>query len=140
MHGRRYPARWVRALMGSLLAAACLLAGAATADAGPPARWGTLGDDVATSWRAQQNPDGTFRDYVYGGDVSFCLQASCKPGLGNARYGESVLGYSMIQTGLRVRDSGLVDSGLGAINYIVGRRDLQRMLPTAFESFSGAAA
>ena len=128
-----------RALPCLALVLAALVAVPAAHAAAPP-RWTALADEIATSWRAQQNPNGTFRDHIYGGDVSFCLRRRCKPGLGNARYAESVLGYALIQTGLRERDSRLVDAGLRSISYIVRRRDLQRRLPTTFESMAVASA
>src|SRR4051794_32958576 len=113
---------------------------AATAEAAAPARWRALAKEIAVSWQGQQNSNGTFRDYVYGGDVSFCLKRRCKPGLGNARYAESVLGQSLIETGLRERDTKLVDSGLRAINFVVAHPALQRKLPTDFESAAVAGA
>src|SRR5215212_744715 len=105
-----------------------------------PARWGALAAEVAVSWAAQQNHDGTFRDYVYGGHVSFCLRRRCRKRLGNARYGESVLGYALIETGVRRRNARLVDAGLRAIGYVVRHRELQRRLPTNFESMAVASA
>src|SRR5687767_12672541 len=91
-----------RALLCLALVLAALAAVPA-AQAAAPARWTGLAGEIATSWTAEQNPNGTFRDHIYGGDVSFCLRRTCKPGLGNARYAESVLGYALIQTGLRER-------------------------------------
>src|SRR3954453_24032927 len=123
-----------------LAAALASLSLVATADATAPARWRSLAHDIAVSWQGQQNSNGTFRDYVYGGDVSFCLKRRCKPGLGNARYAESVLGQSLIETGLRERDTRLVDSGLRAINFVVAHPALQRKLPTDFESAAVAGA
>src|SRR3954451_15180484 len=84
-----------------LAAALASLSLAASADASAPARWRSLANDIAVSWAKQQNRSGTFRDYVYGDDVSFCHKRRCKPGLGNARYAESQLGAAMIETGLR---------------------------------------
>jgi hypothetical protein len=123
-----------------LLSAVVALAAAPAAHAAAPPSWGSFAHAVGNSWTAQQMGNGTFRDYVYGGRVSFCAKRHCAPGLGNARYGESVLGYSLIQTGLRTGDSGMVNSGLRAIDYIVGRADLQRKLPTNFESMAVAGA
>ena len=127
-------------LVSCLALAGALLAVPAAAEAAAPASWGTLAGDIARSWRAQQNRNGTFRDYVYGGHVSFCRRKRCRRGLGNARYAESTLGYAMIKTGLRAHDGRLVNAGLRAIDYIVRRRDLQRRLPTNFESVSVASA
>ena len=45
---------------------------------------------MAEPWPDLQNADGTFPDYVEGG----------APGFG-ARYGESMLGYGLLRTGVR---------------------------------------
>src|SRR5215213_4061190 len=113
---------------------------AAPAGAAAPTRWSTLSTDVARSWVSLQNSNGTFPDYVYGGRVSFCARRRCPGGPGNARYGESVLGYALLQAGVRRRDGRLIDGGLRAIGYVVRRRDLQRVLPTNFESMAVGAA
>ena len=94
-----------RRAIACLALAAAVLAAGASAEAAAPSRWGKLAGEIGRSWQAQQNPDGTFRDYVYGGDVSFCMRRRCRPGLGNARYAESVLGYALVQTGLRRHDA-----------------------------------
>src|SRR5919199_1626092 len=118
MHWSRRLSRRVRVVLCLAAVVGCTWpTGAARAAA--PARWAALADQIARSWAAQQNPDGTFADYVYGGRVSFCLQRSCAPGLGNARYGESALGYALLATGVREGDMDLVDRGLLALDYVV---------------------
>src|SRR4051794_103719 len=101
---------------GSLLLAALAATLASMALAPPahaaPAAWGSFAGDVSSSWARLQNANGTFPDYVYGGRVSFCLKLRCAPGLGNARYGESVLGYGLIQEGVRTGNRRLSDAGL----------------------------
>src|SRR3954453_21037092 len=127
-------------LARGILLSTCLIAVAAgAAQAAPPARWGQLAQEGGRSWIGQQNRNGTFRDYVYGGHISVCMRKSCHPPFGNARYGESALGYAMIATGLRTGDRKLTDSGLRAINYAVRQRKLQKILPTNFESISVAS-
>ncbi|MEA2448249.1 MAG: hypothetical protein QOG63_181 [Thermoleophilaceae bacterium] len=129
------------ALVRGILVAFCLLALApAGAGAAAPARWGQLAQEGGRSWLGEQNRNGTFRDYVYGGHISVCMRKSCHPPFGNARYGESALGYAMIATGLRTGDRKLTDAGLRAINYAVRQRKLQKILPTNFESMSVASA
>src|SRR5919107_4718369 len=132
-------------LRGSLLLAAmaavlATVAASTPASAAAPASWDSFAGEAGSTWARLQNSNGTFPDYVYGGRVSFCLKLHCAPGLGNARYGESVLGYALIQQGVRTRDRRLSDAGLRAIDYVVRRRDLQRKLPTNFESMAVAAA
>src|SRR4051812_20706894 len=136
--------------VGLLLATAAIAVAAVVAylwlspvtptEAAAPTRWRSLAEEIAVNWTGNQNRNGTFRDYVYGGHVSFCLRLRCRKGLGNARYGESVLGYAMVETGLRSHDTRLVDAGLRAINYIVRHRKLQRKRPTNFESMAVASA
>jgi len=116
-----------------------LFAPAASANP-PPREWSALATKMANSWTALQNTDGTFRDYVYGGKVSFCLQRSCAPGFGNARYGESVLGYALLERGVDTHDGRLMDTGLKALNFVADHPEFQRTLPTVFENLAMASA
>ncbi len=72
-------------------------------------RWETLSSRIAAPWPALQERDGRFRDYVVGE----------RPGFPE-RYGESTLGYALIQTGLRDGSDELVTSGLRALAWVVG--------------------
>jgi hypothetical protein len=119
-----------------LIAGIAMAVGAQPAAAAVPAGWSALADEMARPWPNLQNPDGTYQDYVYGGGRAFCLTRNCAPGLGNARYGEAMLGYALIQAGLRSGDDGLVRTGMRSISYIVRRLDLQDRLPTSFEAMS----
>jgi hypothetical protein len=134
------PRRTLCLARGILVLVCLALLAPAAGQAAAPARWGQLAQEGGRSWIGQQNRDGTFRDYVYGGHISVCMHKSCHPPFGNARYGESALGYSMIATGLRTGDRKLTDTGLRAINYAVRQRKLQKILPTNFESMSIASA
>ena len=91
--------------------------------------WGDLAAAMAQPWPGLQNDDGTFPDYVFGG----------RPGF-SARYGESMLGYGLLRTGVREDDRRLIDAGLRGVSYAVGREDLQRDRPSVFESLAVAAA
>lgn len=93
------------------------------------APWRALARDIARPWPGLQNADGTFPDYVFGG----------RPGF-SARYGESMLGYGLLMTGLREGDDALIDAGLRGVGYAVGRSDLQRDRPSVFENLAVAAA
>jgi hypothetical protein len=123
-------------LAGALAALAPAGAGAAT----DPAGWNLLARDIASPWPRLQNGNGSFRDYVYGGQVSFCTTQRCPQGPGNARYGESVLGYALLQTGLRNSDPALIDAGLRGVAFAVRHPELQRKIPTVFETLAVAGA
>lgn len=119
--------------------ALCGAMGTAPAGAAAPGQWRDLARQIAAPWPGLQKGAGWFPDYVYGGGKGFCLKTSCRQGLGNARYGESLLGYGLVMTGLRENDQRLIDSGLRAINYILDQKELQSKLPTSFEGMAVAA-
>jgi hypothetical protein len=102
--------------------------------------WRDLAYDIAAKWPGLQTKDGWYRDYIYGGGRSYCYQTICRANLGNARYGESVLGYGLIQVGLREGDQRLVNSGIKAITSVVAKPRLQKEFPTAFEGMAVAAS
>lgn len=120
--------------------AVLVLATPQSAVAAPPPSWAPLAGDIAAPWPGLQNGDGTYRDYVYGGDVSFCLKRACRLGLGNARYAESVNGYALLQTGVRTGDGGLIDTALRSLTFVAAHPELRAALPTNFESWGMAAA
>lgn len=126
-----------RSILASILA---LLAAAAPAGAAAPARWGELASEIGRSWAQIQNSDGTFPDYTYGGGPGFCRKPICPPREGNPRYGESILGYSLLLTGTRTRDETLIHAGLRAVTAAVRNDYLQRHHPTVFENLSVASA
>ncbi|CAN5543321.1 hypothetical protein BH20ACT18_BH20ACT18_09700 [soil metagenome] len=126
------------ALLFALLAAGAL--GAPAARAAAPDQWRALARQIADPWPTLQTSEGWYPDYIYGGGKAFCNRRLCRKGLGNARYGESLLGYGLIQTGLREGNQTLVESGLRAISYILSQQELQRRLPTSFEGMAVASA
>ncbi len=93
------------------------------------APWAALARAIAAPWPGLQNADGTFPDYVFGGEPGF-----------SARYGESMLGYGLLTCGLREGDERLIDAGLRGLSYAVGRSDLQENRPSVFENLAVAAA
>src|SRR4051794_20936983 len=84
---------------------------------------------MAEPWVRLQLPDGTFPDYLHG---------DLPPA--STRYGEAVLGYGLIQTGLREGDEQTVGAGLRALSWFVGREDLQRDHPSVFANAFVASA
>jgi hypothetical protein len=84
---------------------------------------------MAAPWPALQLAEGTFPDYLHGD----------RPPR-STRYGEAVLGYALLQTGLRESDDALVDAGLRGLEWFVGRRDLQRDHPSVFANAFVASA
>lgn len=89
--------------------------------------WAIAARDAAP-WPALQVSDGQFYDYVSGAAD------------GAGRYGESMLGYGLLQSGLHFGDRRLITSALRAIAYAVDRPWLQVQDPSVFESFALAAA
>lgn len=127
----------LRATLVTILAA---LAAAAPAAAEAPSTWAPLAERIAAPWPGLQNDDGTYQDYVYGGGVSHCLVRSCAPGLGNARYAESVNGYALLLTGVRTGNGALIDTALRSIDYVARHPELRDTLQTNFETWAMASA
>ena len=92
-------------------------------------RWSDLAQAMAEPWPDLQNADGTFPDYVQGG----------QPGV-SARYGESMLGYALLHTGVRVDERSFIDAGLRGVSYAVDHPELQRDRPSVFEDLAVASA
>jgi hypothetical protein len=122
------------------LVALALLAAAAPASAKAPSSWGPLAERIAAPWPGLQNEDGTYQDYVYGGDVSHCLVRRCKDGLGNARYAESVLGYALLRTGVRTGNDALIDTALRSLTWVAKHPEYRDTLQTNFETWSLASS
>lgn len=109
-----------------LLAVAALAGPAARADAADPPQagtWRALARDIAAPWPRLQRADGYLRDYM---DERY-----------GSRYGDSLMGYALIRTGLREHDRALVRAGLRAVTYAVTKRVPFR---SSFENFAVAAA
>ena len=121
------------------LVALCLIF-AAPASAKAPSTWGPLAERIAEPWPGLQNGNGTYQDYVYGGDISFCLVRQCKPGLGNARYAEAVLGYALLQTGVRTGNERVIDTALRSLTWVAEHPEYRDTLQTNFETWALSSA
>lgn len=67
-----------------------------------------LGRKIAEPWISAQRPDGSFPDYM-----------ATRGSPARDRYGEAMLGYGLLKTGLQRRDARAVDSGLRALLHSV---------------------
>jgi hypothetical protein len=82
-----------------------------------------LAADMARPWPAVQTSAGHFRSR----------------GGGTTRYGDAMVGYGLIQEGLREHSSALVQSGLRGVGYAL-TRSRQHATPSVFEGLALAGA
>lgn len=85
---------------------------------------------IANAWPAQQRPDGRFGDYLNGGQP-----------MDRSRYAEAMLGYALLETGVNSGRRDLIDAGLRALRWAVGRpyADVPGG-PSVFENLAVASA
>jgi hypothetical protein len=93
----------------------------------PAARWASFSDRVAASWMGRQTLDGSYYD------------ALVPPGT-HSRYGESMLGYAMVQAGLRRGDRRLLNAGVRGVDAAVRENGFRRNGDAPFENLAIAAA
>jgi hypothetical protein len=97
-----------------MLVLAILLVLAAAATAGPAhatsAEWRTLAAAIAAPWPNLSKGDGELIDYM-----DEYTNPGGKPG--GTRYGDALMGYGLIQTGLRENDRPLIDTGIKSISW-----------------------
>jgi hypothetical protein len=110
------------------LAAPAAPAGAARSD------WVGLAREMAEPWPGLQKSDGEFPDYT---DDEIPNQYG-----DGTRYGDAVLGWALIQRGLRQDDQTLIDAGVDAVVFAIGsgRRRLHVHEPSVFEAMAVAGA
>src|SRR5215217_1599938 len=84
-----------------LVALACAPSPARAAE---PSDYQSLAQAMAAPWPARQRADGSFREYIPGHDPR--NKDDC---------GEAMLGYGLLQTGLRDGNRTLIDAGLRAV-------------------------
>src|SRR5437764_11549627 len=89
--------------------------------------WAVIAQRMAAPWPKLQHPNGTFPAYNY-------ARAS-----GFLPYGESMLGYGLLQTGLADGRRDEVHAGLRAIGF-ASRALLRRGSPSVFENLALAAS
>jgi hypothetical protein len=93
--------------MGRKVVATVVLALAcapAPAHAAEPAQYEALAQAAAAPWPDRQRADGSFGEYIPGHDPR-----------NKDDYGEAMLGYGLLQTGLRGGNRTLIDAGLRAV-------------------------
>lgn len=121
-----------------LAALALPVAASASGSAGPyaraaavPERWDTLSRGIAAAWPSEQDGNGRYRDYTdrfYRDEYAY------------TRYGDSMLGYALIQSGIRDDDPALVASGLRGIGWVLDRPKNFHKRGSVFEYMAMASA
>jgi hypothetical protein len=95
-------------------------------------RWESLARAMAAPWPRLQEPSGRLVDYTDELPGAFGVH-------GGTRYGDAVMGYALIDAGVRERDRRLVRTGIRAISFATdpARRPSR---PSVFEQLAVAAA
>lgn len=92
------------------LVAATMAAGAAAPAQASTAEWRALAAQMASPWPSLSKGDGELIDYM-----DEYTNPGGKPG--GTRYGDAVMGYGLIQTGLRQKDKALIETGIRSISW-----------------------
>ena len=100
--------RALRTLVLAILITA--LGGAASAHAQTAADWRGLASEIASPWPALSKGDGELVDYM-----DEYTNPGGKPG--GTRYGDALMGYALIQTGLRDGNRALIDTGIRSVSW-----------------------
>ena len=87
--------------------------GSAAGEVGGEVGPASLASRYSAPWLALQTDDGRFSDYVSGAAD------------GHGRYGEAMLGYALLQTGLRDGNQAYIDAGLRAIGFALRHPERQ---------------
>ena len=82
------------------------------AQAAGPGDYQALAQAVAAPWPGRQHSDGHFEEYVPGHDPR-----------NKDDYGEAMLGYGLLQAGLRAGDRRMIDAGLNGVTLDAGLPD-----------------
>ncbi|HEX8065013.1 MAG TPA: hypothetical protein VF520_00655 [Thermoleophilaceae bacterium] len=121
------------------LVAAAVMPLPAAAEEAPPAnaQWRGLASAMARPWPAIQEPGGSLPDYMDGYVTPVHVFAG-------TRYGDAVMGYGLIEAGLRDGDRETLDAGIRSVSYATDPdRARQRDVdgdPSVFEQWGVAAA
>jgi hypothetical protein len=118
-----------RAWLACLVGAALVLAFPAP---GRAAGWSELARTMAAPWPGIQSPSGGLADYL--DDVS-----AVYGGYRGSRYGDAMMGYALLQTGLRERDAVLRDAGVRALTLATLPERVWET-PSVFEHMAVASA
>ena len=119
-----------RIIAAAVLVGLCCSGEAVAQDALPESQWRAVSRDLAAPWPKVQRPTGNLPDYLDG------LVGNGEEG---TRYGDSLTGYGLLQTGLREHDDTDVAAGIKAIDYATsGERTWPT--PSVFETMAVAGA
>lgn len=99
-----------------------------------PERWDRLAARMAAPWPDLQLTTGPEKDRYKDFTDRYIK------GFPLTRYGEAMLGYGLVQTGLRDGSERLVDSGLTALAYVANRNPRKHHRASVFEEMAMAAA
>ena len=84
---------------------------------------------MAAPWPGLQFANGTYPDYLHHDEAP-----------ASTRYGEAMLGYGLLMTGVRENDDALIDAGLRGLTWFVQQTALQRDHPSVFANAAVASA
>jgi hypothetical protein len=84
---------------------------------------------MAAPWPGLQFANGTYPDYLHHDEAP-----------ASTRYGEAMLGYGLLMTGVRENDDAVIDAGLRGVNWFVAQTALQRDHPSVFANAAVASA
>ena len=85
--------------------------------------------EMAAPWPGLQFANGTYPDYLHHDEAP-----------ASTRYGEAMLGYGLLMTGVRENDDALIDAGLRGLAWFVQQTALQRDHPSVFANAAVASA
>jgi hypothetical protein len=124
-------------LLPILVALAALSVAAVPASAGNSSDWRALAEEIASPWPDLQKGEGELIDYM-----DEYTNPGGKPG--GTRYGDALMGYALIQTGIRAGKRAWIDTGIRSISWAT---DPNRYFPpgarsddSVFEQWGVAAA
>jgi hypothetical protein len=92
------------------LAASLVLGLAPAAPSAAEAEWAALAHEIGKPWPALQRSDGELVDYM-----DEYTNPTGKPG--GTRYGDALMGYALVQTGLRAKDRALIETGIRSLSW-----------------------
>jgi len=115
--------RGARLVFGSVVVGVLVHAFAGATPARAEEHAAVLARAHAAPWPRLQRADGSFENR-----------------LGQGRYGESMLGLALLETGLRDGDGRQVNAGLAGLRWAIQRPEMRDRHPSVFEAFALASA
>ena len=93
----------------------------------PVPAWSAIATRISQPWLRLQYSNGVFDDYILGAGL-------------RSRYGDAMLGYSLLQTGIRNGDQATIDTGIRGVTSAVNRSAYRRDGDAPFENLAVAQA